>query len=160
MEKLLKDKVIVVSGGTKGVGRGIVRECAKQGANIVIGGRDGDEAKRILDEARGYDVDGIFVHTDLMGTNDCATLFERTVEKFGKVDGFVNYAGILPTGSLLEVVPEQFDEVFNINIRAAFFCTQQAIKYMRQSGGGSIVVFGSPHAWCGEKDRVVYACSK
>lgn len=160
MEKILKDKVIVVSGGTKGIGKGIILESAKQGANVAIGGRDAAAAEKILEEVRSYGQDGIFVYTDLHNADDCAKLFDETVAKFGKVDGFVNYAGLLPSCDFLKSTPELFDDTFAVNIRAAFFCAQSAIKYMQQNGGGSILMFGSPHAWCGEKDRPIYACSK
>lgn len=160
MDKVLQDKVIVVSGGTKGVGRGIVLESARQGARVVIGGRDRGEADRILARMKAGGGEGIFVETDLHDPAACARLFDETEARFGRVDGFVNYAGLLPSATLLESTPELFDDTFSVNIRAAFFCTQSAVRCMQKNGGGSIVMFGSPHAWCGEKDRTVYACSK
>ncbi len=160
MEQILQDKVIVVSGGTKGVGRGIVLESARQGAKVVIGGRDQAAADRILEQVCAAGGEGSFVRTDLYKAEDCAKLFDETIARYGKVDGFVNYAGLLPAATLLDSTPELFDNTFSVNIRAAFFCTQSAVRYMQKNGGGSIVMFGSPHAWCGEKDRPVYACSK
>ena len=160
MEQILKGKVIVVSGGTKGIGKGIILESAKQGANVVIGGRDKTAADKILEDVRAMGQDGIFVHTDLHNVQDCAKLFDETTAKFGKVDGFVNYAGLLPSCDFLESTQELFDDTFAVNIRAAYFCAQSAVKYMKKNGGGSIVMYGSPHAWCGEKDRSIYACSK
>lgn len=161
MEQLLKGKVIVVSGGTKGVGKGVVLESMRQGADVVLGGRAQDGAQKILEEVKAAGRRGIFVETDLLkGACECEKLFERAMEEYGRVDGFLNYAGSLPAASLLDSTEELFDDTFNLNIKAAFFCAQQAVKYMRKSGGGSIVMIGSPHAWCGEKDRAVYACSK
>lgn len=160
MSNLLKDKVIVVSGGTKGVGKGIIVGAAKEGAKVVIGGRDYEAADRILTQVREAGGEGIFVHTDLNDPKDCARLLDEAVSAYGRLDGLVNYAGLLPSCDLADCTPELFDAVFNINIRAAFFCTQRAIHYMQQFGGGSLVMVGSPHAWCGEKDRSIYACSK
>lgn len=162
MDKLLQDKVIVVSGGTKGIGKQIVIEGAKQGAKVVIGGRDKKSADEALDTVSSYGSEGIFVYTDLNNADDCEKLFTETMDKFGKVDGFVNYSGLLPSATLTESTVEMFDSVFNVNVRAAFFCCKHAVKCMQQNGGkgGSIVMFGSPHAWAGEKDRAVYACSK
>jgi NAD(P)-dependent dehydrogenase (short-subunit alcohol dehydrogenase family) len=82
------------------------------------------------------------------------------VERFGRIDGFFNYAGITSAASLLNVDDDNFNSIFDVNIRAAVFCCKHAIRYMKEFGGGSIVLNGSPHAWGGQKDRVAYACSK
>ena len=156
----LKDKVIVISGGTKGVGRTMAEVCGREGAKVVIGGRDEMAAREAVRNIRTFGSEGIFVHTDLNSVEDCKKLFDVGYEKFGKIDGFFNYAGLTPVSPLDTCDQETFDSVMNINFRAAFFCCQQAIKYMRMNGGGSIVLTGSAHAWSGEKDRAAYACSK
>jgi 2-deoxy-D-gluconate 3-dehydrogenase len=109
---------------------------------------------------RTYGSEGFFVHTDLENVEDCQKLFDEAYQTFGKIDGFFNYAGITPISPLDTCDEDTFNAVMNINFRACFFCCQQAVKYMRQNGGGSIVLTGSPHAWGGEKDRAAYACSK
>ena len=159
-EKKLSGKVIVVSGGTKGVGRAASEEFARQGAKVVIGGRDEESALKSIRVMRTYGSDGIFVHTDLEKVDDCRGLFRKGVEAFGKIDGFFNYAGITPVSPLDSCSEEIFDSVMDINFKACFFCCQEAIRYMRQGGGGSIVLTGSAHAWGGQKDRAAYACSK
>jgi 2-deoxy-D-gluconate 3-dehydrogenase len=156
----LKDKVIVISGGTKGVGRTMAEVCGREGAKVVIGGRDEMAAREAIRNIKTFGSDGIFVPTDLNSVEDCKNLFDVGYEKFGKIDGFFNYAGITPVSPLDTCDQQTFDNVMNINFRAAFFCCQQAIKYMRMNGGGSIVLTGSAHAWSGEKDRAAYACSK
>lgn len=161
MEQILKGKVIVVSGGTKGIGKGVIIESAKQGANVVIGGRDKAAADQILEQVHAAGQEGIFVYTDLLNCpEDCQKLFDETVKKFGKVDGFVNYTGLLPTADLFASTPELFDEVFHVNVRSALLCSKACVKYMQENGGGSIVMVGSPHYSCGEKDRTIYAISK
>lgn len=160
MDNKLCGKVIVVSGGTKGVGRAASEEFAKQGARVVIGGRDEESAHKSIRIMRTYGSDGFFVHTDLEKVADCKNLLDVAVEKYGKVDGFFNYAGITPVSGLDTCDEDTFDRIMNINFRACFFCCQQAIKYMRENGGGSIVLTGSAHAWGGQKDRAAYACSK
>lgn len=159
-EKLLKDKVIVISGGTKGVGRAAAEEFAQQGAKIVIGGRDEAAALKSIKLMKTYGSDGIFVYTDLENVEDCKKLFDEAYKKYGKIDGFYNYAGITPVSPLDTCDENTFDKIMDINFKACFFCCQQAIKYMRMNGGGSIVLTGSSHAWCGEMDRAAYACSK
>lgn len=160
MEKMLEGKVIVISGGTKGVGKTLAEACAQQGAKVVIGGRDEEAAKKSIRLMKTYGTEGLFVPTELTDVNDCKKLFDETYNAFGKIDGFFNYAGITPVSPLDTCSPETFDAVMNVNFRAAFFCCQNAIKYMRMNGGGSIVLTGSAHAWGGQKDRAAYACSK
>lgn len=159
-EGKLIGKVIVVSGGTKGVGRAAAEEFAKQGAKVVIGGRDEAAALKSIRIMKTYGSEGIFVYTDLHNVEDCKNLFDKTVEKYGRVDGFFNYAGVTPVSPLDTCDEETFDWVMDINFKSCFFCCQSAINYMRQNGGGSIVLTGSAHAWGGQKDRAAYACSK
>ncbi len=160
MDKILRDKVIVISGGTKGVGRTIAEECAIRGAKVVIGGRDEKRAKNSIRLIRSYGSEAIFVYTELTKVEDCKKLFGVTMEKFGRVDGFFNYAGITPVSPLDTCDETTFDKIMDINFKAAFFCCQSAVGCMRQNGGGSIVLTGSAHAWGGQKDRAAYACSK
>lgn len=159
-DKKLQGKVIVVSGGTKGVGRAAAEEFARQGAKVVIGGRDKAAALRSIRIMDTYGSEGLYVYTDLQHVEDCKQLFEKAYCKFGKIDGFFNYAGVTPVSPLDSCTPETFDWIMNVNFRACFFCCQQAIRYMRLNGGGSIVLTGSAHAWGGQKDRAAYACSK
>ena len=156
----LKDKVIVISGGTKGVGKTIAEVCGAEGAKIVIGGRDAKSAKESIRSIKSSGSEGIFVYTDLLKVSDCKKLFDVAFETYGRVDGFFNYAGVTPVSSLDTCDEKTFDLVMDVNFKACFFCCQQAIKYMRVSGGGSIVLTGSAHAWGGQKDRAAYACSK
>jgi NAD(P)-dependent dehydrogenase (short-subunit alcohol dehydrogenase family) len=160
MDGRLKGKVIVVSGGTKGVGRIASEEFARDGAKVVIGGRDEESALKSIKLMRTYGSDGIFVHTDLPKIEDCMNLFDNAYEKYGKIDGFFNYAGVTPVSPLDSCDESTFDWVMDVNFKSCFFCCQQAIKYMRMNGGGSIVLTGSAHAWGGQKDRAAYACSK
>ena len=160
MEKRLANKVIVISGGTKGVGKAAAIAFAKESARVVIGGRDEQAAEKIINEIQSVGSQGIFVHTDLQIVADCKKLFDRAYEEYGKIDGFFNYAGITPVSPLDTCDEKTFDNVMDINFKASFFCCQQAIKYMRNNGGGSIVLTGSAHAWGGQKDRAAYACSK
>ena len=155
----LTGKVIVVSGGTKGVGKAAVKAFTRQGAAVAFGGRDDSAAKEILDFVN--DKHKIcYAHTELDKIDDCRKLFETAYKTFGHIDGFFNYAGITPISPLDECDEKTFDSIMAVNFKACFFCCQEAIKYMRLSGGGSIILTGSAHAWGGQKDRAAYACSK
>ena len=160
IEKRLKDKVIVISGGTKGVGKAAAEQFGLEGANVVIGGRDEESAKKSIRTIKTHGGDAIFAYCDLNKVDDCKRMFDIAYEKYGKIDGFFNYAGVTPISPLDSCDEATFDKVMDVNFKAAFFCCQQAIKYMRMNGGGSIVLTGSAHAWGGQKDRAAYACSK
>jgi NAD(P)-dependent dehydrogenase (short-subunit alcohol dehydrogenase family) len=160
--KRLEGKVIVITGGTKGVGRTMAEACAKEGAKVVIGGRDENSALRSVRLMRTFGSDGLFVKTELTKIDDIRNLFKAAHEKFGHIDGLFCYAGVTPVSPLDTCDEATFDLVTAVNYKAGFFCCQEAIKYMRLNGGrgGSIVLTGSPHAWGGDKDRAAYAMTK
>jgi 2-deoxy-D-gluconate 3-dehydrogenase len=162
MDKRLDGKVIVITGGTKGVGRTIAEACAKEGAKIVIGGRDENAALQSIRFMRSFGSDGLFVKTELTKVGDIRNLFKTAYETFGHIDGLFCYAGVTPVSPLDTCDEETFDIVTAINYKAGFFCCQEAIKYMRKNEGrgGSIVLTGSAHAWGGQKDRAAYAMTK
>ncbi len=156
----MKGKTIIITGGTKGIGKHLAIELIDRGANVVLGGRDRESIETIIQSANIDKKRALFVHTDLNIIKDCKKLFDRAEEVFGKIDGFVNYAGVTPVASLTDCDELTYDHIMNINTKAAFFCCQYAINLMKRSGGGSIILVGSAHSWSGEKDRAPYAISK
>ena len=116
-EKKLSGKVIVVSGGTKGVGRAAAEEFARHGAKVVVGGRDEESALKSIRVMHTYGSDGIFVYTDLEKVGNCRTLFRKGYEAFGRIDGFFNYAGVTPVSPLDTCDEETFDRVMDINFK-------------------------------------------
>lgn len=156
----LKNKTIVITGGTKGVGRELAKQCARLGANVVIAARDEESANRIKEETKFYSGKVFFKKTDLRDISQIRDMFNYVEKAFHKLDGFVNYAGITPAATLTECEETLFDEVFAVDIKAAFFCSQCAVKIMQNGNGGSIVLVGSTHHDRGNKDRAAYACAK
>ncbi len=155
---MLLNKVIVISGGTKGIGKALAIECVKQGANVVIGGRDQDAFEEIRSLVDNEKV--AFSCGDLHCLKSSNKLLNVAIKKFKRVDGYVNYAGITPVASLSDCEESVYDSVMDINIKSAFFNCQNAIRLMRKTGGGSIILVGSAHSWRGEIDRAPYAISK
>jgi NAD(P)-dependent dehydrogenase (short-subunit alcohol dehydrogenase family) len=160
MNVKLENKTIVITGGTKGIGRALVHECLNNGANVVFGGRDIFAANQILKECEHNKEKILFVETNLQNVKDCKVLFECGIKKFGNINGFVNYAGVTPISSVIDCDEETYDQIMDINIKSAFFCVKYAIKSMIDVGGGSIILVGSTHSWSGQKDRAAYAISK
>lgn len=160
MEKRLEDKVIIIAGGANGVGRAAAETFAKEGAKVVIGDIDDSQSHKILKIIQTIGGEALFIKTQLKNLDDCRKLFKEAYNKYGKIDGLFYYAGITNVSPLDNCDEKLFDEIMSINFKSSFFCCQEAIKYMRMNGGGSIVLTGSAHAWGGQKDRAAYACSK
>lgn len=157
----LKNKIIVITGGTKGLGRELALQCGILRAKVVIAGRSEKDGNSLIEEiSNKYSGKALFIKSDLCHVGECENLVSETVRYFGDIDGLVNYAGYLPVSSIIDTEEELYDEVFNINIKAAFFCTKFAIISMLRKGGGSIVNIGSAHAYGGDEDRAAYAVSK
>ena len=91
MEQLrLKDKVIVISGGTKGVGKAFAEACGREGAKVVIGGRDEASGSAVVSAVEADGSEALFVPTDLLKVDDCRNLLDKAYERFGRIDGFFN----------------------------------------------------------------------
>ena len=160
MEISLKGKVIVINGGTKGLGRAAVEAVSEAGAEVVFSGRnlkDAEEVIKTVKEKKGKDV--IFSQGCLKDVNNCKKLIDTAIGNFGKLDGLVNYSGITNISSIIDTTEELFDEVFSINFKAAFFCSKFAMEKMIKEGG-SIVHIGSAHSYGGDIIRAAYGTSK
>lgn len=157
---MLKDKVIVVTGGSKGIGFAIAEAAAMNGAKVVIGGRnqsDGETAVKRIQEQGG---EAVFYAGDLTQVFHCEGLISKAIEKYGHLDGLVNYAGTVQSQSPLTDTDEKdFDFIMNTNFKSTFFVTKYALREMKKNGG-SVVFMGSLHAYGGEEDRAAYVCSK
>ena len=137
---LLENKTIIVTGGTKGIGRAVAIGAAKAGANVVLGGRDITAGEALVKEIEALNAGrAVFVPGDLSDPANCAKLADTAVEKFGKLDGLVNYAGTVQASApLTTVTEEQFDWIMGVNFKSTFFMTQAALNAMLKTGGGSI----------------------
>ena len=151
-------KTIIINGGTKGVGKEIVLACLNVGYNVIFGGRDEIAAEKVLQSVNNDNCH--FIKIDNANLNSLQRMFTFANDKYNRVDGYVHYAGITPTSSILECEEKTYDNVFDINLKSAFFCTQYAINYMKDNGGGSLIYFGSAHMDYGQIDRAAYAITK
>lgn len=138
--KTFENKVVIVTGGTSGIGRATAVAFAQEGAKVVVSGRreaEGAESVSLIEKAGG---EGLFVRTDVSKEEDVANLVAKTVERFGRLDLAFNNAGIYSSpGSIVEASAETFDQTFDINVRGVFFSMKHEIPAMLKSGGGVIV---------------------
>jgi NAD(P)-dependent dehydrogenase (short-subunit alcohol dehydrogenase family) len=155
----LDGKVLVVTGSTQGLGAAIARRAALIGAQgIVITGRDGERGERIRD---GLGCDAVFVQADLADAEACGRMIEVCDERFGRLDGLVNAAGLSTRGTLDDTSVELWDLLFAVNVRAPFLLMQRAARLMRRGGeGGSVVNIITMASHGGEPALMAYSASK
>lgn len=151
-------KTIIVIGGTKGVGNKIVLSCLNKGYNVVFVGLNDLKANEILEKYNNKKCK--YFSIDISNVEACKEVIDYCWETYGRIDGYIHYAGITPIASLTDCTELVYDQVFGINLKSAFFCSQYIIQYMVKCGGGSIVYFGSAHMDCGQQDRAPYAITK
>ncbi len=159
----LKDKVAIVAGGTKGIGLGIALEFAREGARVVIGGRNEETGQAGVKEIEQAGGEALFVKCDVAEMADLDTIVEAAVERFGRLDIYVANAGINDSNKthFLEITPEQYDRIMDVNLRGMFFGGQKAAQQMiRQGQGGVIINMSSVMAQLALDAQVVYTVSK
>jgi NAD(P)-dependent dehydrogenase (short-subunit alcohol dehydrogenase family) len=140
MSGLLDGKVVLINGGTQGVGGASARAAVREGAHVVVTGRRVDAGKRFAAELEELGGDVRFVQTDMADPQQARRSVTRTVEEFGRIDGLCNAAGITTRGTLLDTTPELFDTHIAVNLRGPFFAMQAAAADMVERGtAGSIV---------------------
>jgi glucose 1-dehydrogenase len=159
---LLKDKVAVVTGGNSGIGKAIVLELARQGANITVDYVSHPEAADELEkQCASLGAQTIGVDADVSQVADLERLIATTVKAFGRLDIMVNNAGIETRTSLLETSEKQYEKVLQVNLKSAFFGTQLAAKQMiKQGGGGHIINVTSVHEDWPMPGNIAYCLSK
>lgn len=139
-------QTVIITGGSMGIGYGIVERFAEAGANVVIA--DISEIGQTKAEALGqkYGVKTMFVKTDVSSEEEVKSLIARSEQEFGRVDVFVNNAGIFPVSPVLEMNLELWEKIQAINLRSVFLCCREATKSMLKTGGGKIINIASVDA--------------
>lgn len=156
----LADKVAVVTGAGSGLGEGIVRMFAEEGARVVVSNRDVTKAEAVAASIVEQGGQAIAVKADVGIETDCRSLIDRAVAVYGQIDVLVNTVGWSARGTIEDTTVEEWDQVFALNVRGAFICTQQAVKHMKDRQRGSIINIGSVNAYIGEPKLMAYSASK
>ena len=158
----LKDKVAIVTGGNTGIGKAIVLELARQGANVVIDYISHPEATEELEKQVAALGDrAIGVEADVSKVADLEQLIAAAVKAFGRLDIMVNNAGIETRTSVLDTTEQQYEKVLEVNLKSAFFGTQLAARQMiKQESGGRIINITSVHEDWPMPGNTAYCLSK
>lgn len=156
----LQDRVAIVTGSTSGMGRAIAKKFAREGAKVIVTGRNEDRAKECVEDIRNAGGEADYVIVDTSKTEDCKVLLDKTIEKYGTVDILVNNAGMLSMAPLAEVSQEEWEKVFKVNVTAALYLTQLVAPIMKEKGKGVIVNTASVASYAGHHGFAAYVSSK
>ncbi len=158
-DQRLDGKVVIVTGSTQGLGAAIATRAARLGAaGLVVTGRDVARGTAVRDR---LGVDAVFVPGDLTREADCRAIVAACAERFGRLDGLVNAAGLSRRGTLDDTSVALWDRLFAVNVRAPFVLTQEAARLMRATGdGGSVVNVITMASHGGEPVLMAYSASK
>lgn len=141
---MLKGKVALVTGASRGIGRAIAIDLAKQGANVVVNYAGNEQkANEVVDEIKKLGSDAIAVRADVANAEDVTNMVKQTVDVFGQVDILVNNAGVTKDNLLMRMKEEEWDTVINTNLKGVFLCTKAVSRYMMRQRQGRIVNIAS-----------------
>lgn len=159
---LLKDKVVLITGGSRGIGAAVAVEMAKQGADVAINSHSGGEAAaEVIAAVEAHGRRCISVEGDVALPETATAFVNAAVEAFGKVDVFVSNAGICPFHAFLDMPAETLKRTMEVNLHGAYFMTQAAANQMvKQGNGGAIVAISSISALVGGEFQTHYTPTK
>ncbi len=159
---MLKDKVAIVTGGTRGIGFAIVKKFLEEGAIVSVWGSREESVTKALSQLKAenpeWKVNGFW--PTLTDANAVAEATEKVKEAFGRVDILVNNAGVSARESIYTYDPDAFKNTIDLNLNAVFYCSQAAAKIMKEQGGGVILNTSSMVSLYGQPSGSAYPASK
>jgi 3-oxoacyl-[acyl-carrier protein] reductase len=157
----LNDKVALITGGSRGIGKAISLELSKKGAAIAVNyATKADSADLVVNEILKNKGKAIKIKADVAKSKEVEEMFRVVVDNFGKIDILVNNAGTAGQPQLLEISESEWDRVLDVNLKGIFNCCQKAIPLFLEQGGGKIVNVSSVAGKMGGVSGVHYAASK
>jgi short-subunit dehydrogenase len=159
MENIFRDKVVIITGASSGIGAAAAREFANAGSKVMLAARSGEKLEKIVNEIRKRGGVADFVTTDVTSLSECRNLVEKCVEKYGGVDILVNNAGISMRAKFDDVNLEVLHRLMNVNFWGTVYCTKFALPYLVKAKG-SLVGVSSVAGFHGLPGRTGYSASK
>lgn len=156
----LTGKIALVTGGNKGIGKGIALGLAAEGASVVIVGRDAAALEKTRADMTSRCFNVLALTADVADEKQVEEVFVKALERFGRLDLLVNNAGVFDGAPLDELSTEAWDKVIAINLRGPFLCTRAAFRLMKKQGGGRIINIGSISAQRVRPGSAPYSASK
>jgi len=157
----LKNKVAIVTGGSRGIGRAIAYALAKNGTNVVINYiKNRDKAKEVAKEIKDLGQDAIIVQADISKWIDCKHLVNEAISAFDRIDILINNAGITTMKSIVNMTIEEWNRIIAVNLSGAFYCARAVAKYMVEKKWGRIINITSIGGIFGFPEESAYSASK
>ena len=158
----LKDRIALVTGGGRGIGRHIALRLADEGADVVVNYASSQAgAEDIAEQIRAKGRRAIAVKANIAERADVDAMFDRLMNEFGRIDILVNNSAVDPVIPFLEMTDDQWDRVIDINLKGTYMCSHSAAKLMvAGGGGGNIVIIGSMHSMATFPGMLAYASTK
>ena len=154
----LENKVAIVTGAAKGIGRGIAQALAEEKCNVVVSDIDQKGCDEVVEELKKMGVKAMAAKCDVSKQSDVEAMFDQTKKEFGRLDILVNNAGIFPFVPFVEMKEEDWDKVIKVNLKSVFLCSQEAVKILPE--GGRIINISSIASFVGFEGLVHYCASK
>ncbi len=155
------DKVAMITGATRGIGKQIALTLANEGYNIVLNYRtENDELKQLKNKIESKNVKCLAVQGDVTNFEDCKQMIESAIKEFGKIDVLVNNAGITKDMLLARMKEEDFKQVIDVNLVGTFNMTKNVISYMMKARNGRIINISSVVGIAGNAGQTNYSASK
>ncbi len=156
----LKNKVVIVTGATSGIGLEIVKECLNLGACVMIHCSP-NSIKKAEQLVAQFGEKTAYVCADLSKFEELKNIITQTVKKFGRVDSLVNNAGVFPRNNIRDITEEKYDYIMNVNYKAPLFLCKAVVEvFLEKNIKGSIVNIGSINSYCGQDNLLIYSSSK
>ncbi|MGE5703959.1 MAG: SDR family NAD(P)-dependent oxidoreductase [Clostridia bacterium] len=156
----LTGRVAIVTGGSKGLGAGMAKALAIQGADVAIVSRNADEGEVVAAEIRSMGRRAIAIAVDVQQVESLARMVQQVKAELGRLDILVNNAGVGVTRMALDVSEADWDKVIDTNLKGVFFCAQAAASVMKEQGGGKIINIASVAGEIGAAGMAPYCASK
>jgi 3-oxoacyl-[acyl-carrier protein] reductase len=156
----LKEKVAIVTGSSRGIGKAIAFELVQSGAKVVISGRNRERIELVLKQIGGMGGEAISVSADVSKMDEASNLINKTLEKWERVDILVNNAGITRDSLIIRMTNEDWQEVLNTNLTGTFNCIKSVTRQMMKQRSGSIINITSVVGIMGNAGQANYAASK
>lgn len=156
----VRDKVVVVTGASSGIGAAVAIAFAAAGARLILGARRRDRLDALIAGELDAGCEAVAVDCDVREEEAVRALFAAGLNRFGRIDILINNAGIADHTPTAELSLERWSEVIDTNLTGAFLCAREAFAIMRRQGGGRIIHIGSLSAQVPRPDTIAYAASK
>lgn len=154
-------KNVIVTGGSRGIGRAICIKLAKEGYNVIFNySKNNTEAEKTIKECEKYNVVVKGYKADIINSDECQELVRKAIDEFGSIDVLVNNAGITRDSLIMRMKDEDFNDVLRVNLSGTFYMIKAVSKYMIKNRSGSIINMSSIVGLTGNAGQINYSASK